>query len=288
MAARASWKGQLTIEALSCSVGLYTAVSSSERLSFHIVNRKTGNRVERQFVDSETGKPVERDQQVKGYRLDDGDYLLMEGDELASVIPESDKVLSIESFIGWNDIDKLYFDRPYFLMPVEEDDGEVMALIAEAMRKQKVAALAHAVLFRRYRTLLIRPYEKGLIATLLNFDYEVRSEAEAFEEIPEVKVTGEMLELASHIIGTKKGSFDPAAFDDRYEAALVELVKAKVEGKALPKKQPPKEEKVVDLMQALRESAGMAKPSKAGSKAKAAKAGKSKTAKAEPARRKAS
>lgn len=279
MAARASWKGQLTIDALSCSVGLYTAVSSSERLSFHIVNRKTGNRVERQFVDSETGKPVERDQQVKGYRLDDGDYLVMEGDELASVIPQSDKILTIESFIGWDDIDKLYFDRPYFLMPVEEDSQEVLGLIIEAMRKQKVAALAHAVLFRRYRTLLIRPYGKGLIATLLNFDYEVRSEAEAFEEIPEVKVTGEMLELASHIIDTKKGSFDPAAFDDRYEEALVELVKAKVEGRPLPKKQPVKEEKVVDLMQALRESVCMSKPSKAKSK--------SKTTKAEAAPRKA-
>ncbi len=260
MTARASWKGQLTIGALSCSVGLYTAVSSSERLSFHIINRKTGNRVERQFVDSETGKPVERDDQVKGYLLDDGEYLVMEGDELASIVPESDKVLSIESFIGWDDIDRLYFDRPYFLMPVSDDDREVLALVIEAMNREKVAALAHAVLFRRYRTLLVRPYEKGLVATMLNFDYEVRSEADAFEDIPELEVTGEMLELASHIIDTKKGTFDASAFDDRYEEALVEMVKAKVEGKPLPKKRPVKEEKVVDLMQALRESAGMAKP----------------------------
>ncbi|WFR95550.1 Ku protein [Rhizobium tumorigenes] len=260
MTARASWKGQLTIGALSCSVGLYTAVSSSERLSFHIINRKTGNRVERQFVDSETGKPVERDDQVKGYLLDDGEYLVMEGDELASIVPESDKVLSIESFIAWDEIDRLYFDRPYFLMPVGDDDREVLALVIEAMNREKVAALAHAVLFRRYRTLLVRPYEKGLVATMLNFDYEVRSEADAFEDIPELEVTGEMLELASHIIDTKKGTFDASAFDDRYEEALVELVKAKVEGKPLPKKRPVKEEKVVDLMQALRESAGMVKP----------------------------
>ncbi|MBO9097034.1 MULTISPECIES: non-homologous end joining protein Ku [unclassified Rhizobium] len=271
MTARASWKGQLTIGALSCSVGLYTAVSSSERLSFHIINRKTGNRVERQFVDSETGKPVERDDQVKGYLLDDGEYLVMEGDELASIVPESDKVLSIESFIGWDDIDRLYFDRPYFLMPVSDDDREVLALVIEAMNREKVAALAHAVLFRRYRTLLVRPYEKGLVATMLNFDYEVRSEADAFEDIPELEVTGEMLELASHIIDTKKGTFDASAFDDRYEEALVELVKAKVEGKPLPKKPPVKEEKVVDLMQALRESAGMAKP-KPGAKTKKAPA----------------
>lgn len=271
MTARASWKGQLTIGALSCSVGLYTASIVLERLSFHIINRKTGNRVERQFVDSETGKPVERDDQVKGYLLDDGEYLVMEGDELASIVPESDKVLSIESFIGWDDIDRLYFDRPYFLMPVSDDDREVLALVIEAMNREKVAALAHAVLFRRYRTLLVRPYEKGLVATMLNFDYEVRSEADAFEDIPELEVTGEMLELASHIIDTKKGTFDASAFDDRYEEALVELVKAKVEGKPLPKKPPVKEEKVVDLMQALRESAGMAKP-KPGAKTKKAPA----------------
>lgn len=263
MAARASWKGQLTIEALSCSVGLYTAVSSSERLSFHIINRKTGNRVERQFVDSETGKAVERDDQVKGYRLENDEYMIMEGEELASVIPQSDKTLAIESFIGWNDIDKLYFDRPYYLTPVEDDDEAVLSLIAAAMRGKKVAALARAVLFRRYRTLLIRPYEKGLIATLLNFDYEVRSEKDAFKDIPEVKVTGEMLELASHIIETKMGKFDPSSFDDRYEEALVELVKAKIEGKPLPKKKPAREEKVIDLMQALRESAGLKKPAKA-------------------------
>ena len=276
MTARASWKGQLTIDALSCSVGLYTAVSSSERLSFHIINRKTGNRVERQFVDSETGKAVDREDQVKGYRLEDDSYLVMEGEELASVVPQGDKTLAIESFIGWDDIDKLYFDRPYYLMPVGEDDEAVLSLVATAMRAKKVAALARAVLFRRYRTLLIRPHEKGLIATMLNFDYEVRSGKNAFKDIPKLKLTDEMLELAGHIIQTKMGRFDPAAFDDRYEEALVDLVKAKIEGKPLPKKKPAPEEKVVDLMQALRESAVMKKPSKAT------------PAKAAPKRRKAS
>jgi DNA end-binding protein Ku len=143
------------------------------------------------------------------------------------------------------------------------EDREMLTLIIAAMRAGKVAALARAVLFRRYRTLLLRPHEGGLVATLLNFNYEVRSAEDAFKDMPNPKVTGEMLDLASHIIGTKRGKFEPAGFEDRYEAALVELVQAKIEGKPLPKAQPRKEEKVVDLMEALRQSAkvsGKAKP----------------------------
>jgi DNA end-binding protein Ku len=257
MTTRASWRGYLTIEALSCPVALYTAVSSADRLSFNIVNRKTGHRVERQFVDSETGRSVSREEQVRGYRLEQGDYIVVEDDEIASITPHGDKTLTVESFIGSDDIDKLFFERPYYLAPGPGEGDEVLALVAEAMRARNVAALARAVLFRRYRTMLIRPQEDGLIATLLNFDYEVRSAKDAFKAIPDVQITGEMLDLAGHIIGTKQGKFDPAGYEDRYEAALVELVKAKIEGKPIPKKKPAKEEKVVDLLQALRESAGL-------------------------------
>ena len=126
------------------------------------------------------------------------------------------------------------------------------------MRKAKVAALARTVLFRRLRTVLIRPHGAGLIATTLNFDYEVRSSQEAFDDIPDTKIEGEMLDLAKHIINTKKGEFDAKTFDDRYDAAVAELVKAKIEGKALPKKKSPPAAKQNDLLQALRESAGMA------------------------------
>ncbi|MBB3592552.1 DNA end-binding protein Ku [Rhizobium sp. BK529] len=257
MAARASWKGHLKIDDLACAVGLYTAVSSSDRLSFNIINRRTGHRVERQFVDSETGKPVERDDQVKGYRMESGDYLLIEGDEIAEIMPESDKVMDVKGFIPFDGIDKLYFDRPYYLAPVDEHDAEALALIARGMQDGKVAALAEAVLFRRNRTLLIRAHDDHIIATLLNFDYEVRSATSAFKDIPDIKFDKEMLELAGHIIGTKSGSFDPSEYHDRYEAALVELVKAKIEGRAPPKRKREPERKVVDLMEALRQSAKM-------------------------------
>ncbi|MGR9141045.1 non-homologous end joining protein Ku [Rhizobium leguminosarum] len=257
MTARASWKGHLKVGDLACAVGLYTAVSSSDRVSFNIINRRTGHRVERQFVDSETGKPVERGDQVKGYQMENGDYIVIEGDEIAEIMPESDKVLNIKAFIAFDDIDKLYFDRPYYLAPVDEHDEEALSLIARGMRDGKVAALAEAVLFRRIRTLLIRPHDDYIVATMLNFDHEVRSADTVFKDIPDIKFDKEMIELAGHIIGTKKGSFEPSTYEDRYEAALVELVKAKIEGRAPPKKKQAPERKVVDLMEALRQSAKM-------------------------------
>ena len=257
MAARASWKGHLKVGDLVCAVGLYTAVSVADRISFNIINRKTGHLVERQFVDSETGKPVERDDQVKGYRLDSGDYVMIEGEELAAFAPESDKVLSVQGFVPYDEINKLYFDKPYYLAPVSEDDEEALALIARAMRDQKVAALGEAVLFRKTRTVLIRPQDDCIVATTLNYDYEVRNAETVFKDIPEIKFDKEMIELAGHIIGTKKGSFNPREYEDRYEAALAELVQAKIEGRALPKRKAEPKGKVIDLMEALRESAKM-------------------------------
>lgn len=294
MAPRANWKGFLKIGEVSCPVALYTAASSSERIAFHTVNRATGHRVHRQFVDSETGKPVDREDQVKGYEVARGDYVVLEPDEVAAVVPESDKTLSVLAFIPCADIDDVYFDKPYYLAPSGRHADEAFALIREGMRAKKVAALAQTVLFRRVRTVLVRAHGAGLIATTLNFDYEVRSAAQAFDEIADIKIEGEMLDLAKHIIETKKGVFKPADFDDRYEAALADLVKAKLEGKAPPARKRAPPAKTTDLMAALRESAGLAgKPvaKKAASNANRAKSRSTRAApkpKAVPARRKAS
>ncbi|RWB34376.1 MULTISPECIES: Ku protein [unclassified Mesorhizobium] len=257
MAPRANWKGFLKIGELSCPVALYTAASTSERIAFHTINRATGHRVHRSFVDSDSGKPVEKDDQVKGFEIGSGEYVVLEPDEVAAAVPESDKTLSVSAFIGCSDVDDVYFDKPYYLAPPDKHAEEAFGLIREGMRRKKVAAIAQTVLFRRIRTLLIRAYDEGLVATTLNFDYEVRSAEEAFDNIPDMKIEGEMLELAEHIIKTKKGKFDPTKFDDRYEAALAELVKAKLEGKKIAVPKPAKREKVVDLMDALRQSAGV-------------------------------
>ena len=256
MAARANWKGFLKVGELSCPVALFTATSSSERIAFHILNRRTGRRVHRQFVDSETGEFVDAANQTKGYQTGDHSYAIIEPEEIAAAIPDSDKTLDVTAFAPCDSIDTLYLDRPYYLAPTE-GGGEAFALLRDAMRARKVAAIARAVLFRRMRTLLVRPHENGMIATTLSFDYEIRSAADAFADIPDIAIKGEMLNLAEHIIETKAGNFDAAAFDDRYENALADLVRAKQQGKPIKPKAAVASTNVVDLMEALRQSAGV-------------------------------
>jgi hypothetical protein len=151
MAARANWKGFLKVAELSCPVALYTAVSTSDRIAFHTLNRETGHRVHRQFVDSDTGKSVERDDQVKGYDVGSGDYVVLEPEDIAAAIPESDKTLEVQAFVACDDIDDVYIDRPYYLAPSNPMAVEAFTIIREGMRAKKTAALAQTVLFRRAR-----------------------------------------------------------------------------------------------------------------------------------------
>ncbi|MBY5485318.1 Ku protein [Rhizobium leguminosarum bv. viciae] len=255
---RAQWKGYLKFGEVSCGVALYTAASTSERITFNTINKATGNRVNRIFIDSETEDPVPKEAQTKGFEIENGQYIIIDPEEISAAIPESKKTLEIEAFIPCSDVDDVYFDKPYYLTP-DKMGGDAFAALRDAMKKSMVAAIARTVLFRRMRTVLIRPHGKGLIASTLNYDYEVRSSEKAFEEMPKLKIEGEMLDLAKHIISTKKGEFDPATFDDRYEAALADLVKAKLEGKSLPKPKKVQVSKPNDLLAALRESAGMMK-----------------------------
>ncbi|HLQ20604.1 MAG TPA: Ku protein [Tabrizicola sp.] len=259
MKPRANWKGRIRLGEISIGVALYTAATTSDRVALHMVNRRTGNRLKNEIVDSETGKAVQKEDEVMGYEVDSGDYVLLEQDEIASAVPASDKALPIEAFIPCQDIDTLYFDRPYYLGPSDAASVEAYTLLREGMEREGVAALARTVLFRRLRTVMIRPHGTGLIANTLNFDYEVRSAKSAFSDIPDLKIEGEMLDLAEHIIKTKLGDFDPSTFDDRYEAALADLVKAKLDGRPPPRRKEAPREKVVDLMAALRESAKAAK-----------------------------
>jgi DNA end-binding protein Ku len=284
MAPRANWKGNLKVGEVVCPIALYTAASTSERIAFHILNRKTGNRVRRQFFDQETGKPVDAADQVKGYERGRGDYVMLEPEEIAAAIPDSDKTLSVLAFIPCAEVDDVYFDRPYYLGPGSPAARETYVLLREGLRARKVVAIAQTVLFRRVRTVLVRAHGEGLIGATLNFDYEIRSAEEAFQDIPDAKIDREMLDLAKHIIATKRGEFDPKSFDDRYEAALAEVVRAKVEGRPLPAHKSAPPANVVNLLDALRQSA---RASVAGTKEASAKSAKLKrTKKAADARKK--
>ncbi len=231
--------------------------------------------------------PVERDDQVKGYEVAKDEYVSVEPDEITAIIPHGDKTLTVSAFVDLAEVDDLYFDKPYYLAPSDRSADETFALVREGMRKAKVAAVAEAVLFRRARTVLVRALDEGLAASMLNYDYEVRPANQAFSDIPAKEITGEMLDLAIHIIKTKHGAFDPREFEDRYEDSLAELVKLKLQGKEIPKRAPAPREPTVSLLQALRESAGSRPSGKAAAKKKT---GRRAAAKAKPAapRRKAS
>lgn len=236
-----------------------------------MLNRKTGNRVRRIYVDAETGDPVDQDEQIKGYELASGETVTLDPDEISAAVPDSDKTMDISTFISCGQIDNVYFDKHYYLAPAGPHAIEAFTLIREGLRAQKVAALTQTVLFRRLRSLLVRPHGNGLIATTLNFGYEVREASEAFDDVPDLKIDKEMLDLAQHIIRTKSGRFDPRHFDDRYDTALADLVKAKLVGRKMAPRKKQTAEKVVDLMAALRESAGKGSARRASRKSAAPK-----------------
>ena len=255
MAPRPNWKGFLKLSLVSCSVAMYSATSTSQRIRFNVINRKTGNRIHNEIVDAETGKPVDEEDRVKGYKLDGDQYLLMEEDELDNVALESTHTIDIEQFVPMSEVDRIYLDESFYIVPQDEVAQEAFAVIRAAMEKEDLAGLARVVAYRRDRLLLLRPRGKGLLATALRYNNEVRDEKDYFDDIPDIKVPADMLKLATHILDTKKGHFNPEKFKDRYENALLDLVKAKRSGKAAPVLAEPKPSNVINLMDALRRSA---------------------------------
>ena len=255
MAPRPNWKGFLKLSLVSCSVALYPATTTNQRVSFNIINKNTGNRVRYEVVDAETGDPVEKEDRVKGYKMEGNEYLLLEDEELENVALESTHTIDIEEFVPASEIDRIYLDESFYIVPQDEVAQEAFAVIREAMRKEELAGLAKVVIYRRERLLLLQPRGKGLLATALRYKDEVRDEKDYFDDIENVKVSADMLKLAAHILDTKKGKFDPKKFEDRYETALKDLIKAKKAGKEPPTVAEPKPSNVVNLMDALKRSA---------------------------------
>jgi DNA end-binding protein Ku len=254
MAARASWKGYLKLSLVSCAVQLYPASTSKERVSFHMLNRETGHRLKRLMVDSETGEPVESEDQIKGYEIGKRQYIQIEDEEIESVAIESTHTIDIESFVPRDEIDQTYFDSPYYIAPDGKVAEEAFAVIRDAMREKNVVGIGRVVLYRRERIIMLEPRDKGLVAMTLRYPYEVRADDEVFDQIPDVKVDDDTLDLATHIIARKLTHFDPARFEDRYQNALLDIIKAKAANKPAPKLDAPKPSNVVNLMDALRKS----------------------------------
>lgn len=254
MALRAVWKGFLKFGAVSCAIKLVNAASESEKVSFRILNRKDRLPVKSVYVDEITGDLVPAEDQVKGYPLDSGEYLLIEPDELKALKPTSEHTLEVEETVDLAAIDQRYLDKPYYVVPADAMARESFAVIRQALLKKKAAALANIVLYQRGREVVIRPHGDGMMMTTLRNASDVVSEKAIFDGIKVPKTDPDMVEIATLLIDRKIGKFDPSTFEDRYENALVEMINAKKAGKKLPKPAAAPKENVVNLAEILRKS----------------------------------
>src|SRR5436305_1407451 len=254
MAPRAYWKGYLKLSLVSFPIALFPATSEREKISFHQLNKKTGHRIKYRKVDAESGDEVESADIIKGYEVGKGEYIELEPEELEAVAIESKRVIDIDEFVPKNEIDELYLNSPYYIAPDGEVGQQAFAVIREAIRKEGMVALGRVVFTSREHVIALEPRGKGLLGVTLRYPYEVRKEAEYFDDIADEKIPKDMLELASHIVETKSGHFKPEKFEDHYEDGLKELLRKKQSGEKIevPRERAPA--KVIKLMDALRRS----------------------------------
>lgn len=254
MPRRPYWRGYLKLSLVSCPILLFPASSDREKVSFHQLNKKTGHRIQYRKVDAETGREVDADDIVKAYEVSKGKYIEFTPDELEAVALESQHTIEINSFVPRKEIDELYLSNPYYIVPDGKIGDQVFAVIREAIRGEGMVALGKVVFTSREHIIALEPRGNGLLGVTLRYPYEVRPEEEYFGDIKDEKIPKDMLDLARHIVATKRGSFDPDRFEDHYEEALKKLVAAKQKGRPIEPVQKPPPSNVVSLMDALKES----------------------------------
>jgi DNA end-binding protein Ku len=254
VAPRAYWKGYLKLSLVSCPIAIFPATSEREKISFHQLNKETGNRIRYRKVDSETGDEVEQADIIKGYEVTKGEYIELDPEELEAVAIESRRTIEIDEFVPKTDIDDIYMRDPYYIVPDGEVGQQAFAVIREAIRKEGMVALGKVVFTSREHIIALEARGKGLMGITLRYPYEVRKQDEYFDAIEDEKVPKDMLELAMHIVDTKRGKFEPLKFKDEYEDALQDLLKKKQKGEKIERAKEPTRSNVVNLMDALRQS----------------------------------
>jgi len=266
MAARPSWRGHLKLSLVTCPVALYNAISPAGDVHFHLINPETKHRVKTVTIDATTDEILERKDLLKGFEFAKGRYVTLTQDEINAVRLESTKTIDIDKFVAADEIDRLYWDNPYYLVPDGKLAAEPFAVIRAAMERAGQVALGKLVMSQRERLVALEPRGKGIVATTLRSHDEVRDMKQFFSDIPAVRTDKEMVDIAEKIMAQKEAAFNPATFKDRYEDALRDLIKRKRKGQNVVEADEPEEEaesNVVDLMAVLQASlkkrAGVAK-----------------------------
>lgn len=259
MAPRSSWKGYLKLSLVSCPVRLYPATSTADRISFNQLHKDTHNRINMKPVDPELGL-VERADLVKGYEYEPKQYVIVDESDLDAVRIESSHTVNIEAFVDEGSVDAVYLDAPYYLAPDGAMAEETFVVLREAMRQAGKLAIGRLVLSSRERVVTISPRENGMFVSTLRNPSEVRGTAEYFGNIPVGKPDKEMLDLALKLIEQKDTKFEPQNYEDRYETALMEMIKQKLKGHKPIVAAAPERGNVINLMDALKQSLSQSKP----------------------------
>jgi DNA end-binding protein Ku len=254
VAPRAYWKGYLKLSLVSCPISLFPATSEREKISFHQLNKETGNRIRYKKIDADTGDEVDNTDIVKGYELAKGEYIELAPEEIEAIALEGKHVIDIEKFVPRGEIDELYMRDPYYIVPDGDVGQQAFAVIREAIRKEGMVALGKVVFTSREHMIALKARGKGMVGMTLRYPYEVRKEDEYFDTIEDEKIPKDMIDLAVHIVETKTGHFKPEAFKDDYEDALKDLLRKKQKGEKIqaPKERAPSN--VINLVDALRQS----------------------------------
>ena len=256
MAPRSFWKGYLKLSLVTCPVAMTPATSENEKVRFHTLNRATGNRVVSRYVDGETGKPVDEDDEVKGYERGENEYVMLEDDELDSVALESTRTIDIEMFVPREAIEWIWYDTPHYLTPNDPVGEEAFAVIREAMAATGTVGISRLVLYRRERAVMLEPRDRGIVLWTLRYSDEVRDPAGYFAGIKPQKPEPQLVSLIAELIDRKTVPWDAAMLGDPIQAQLLKLIAAKKKGKRPAKAKAPAERptNVVNIMDALRKS----------------------------------
>jgi DNA end-binding protein Ku len=254
MAPRAYWKGYLKLSLVSCPIAVFPATSDREKISFHQIHKSTGNRIRYRKVDADTGEEVSNDEIIKGYEVSKGQYLELEPEEIEAVAIESKRIVEIDQFVEKNEIDEVYINDPYYVVPDGDIGQEAFAVIREAIRREGMVGIGKIVFTSREHIFALEARGKGMLGLTLRYPYEVRKEDEYFDKITDQKVTKDMLDLAAHIVEQKRAKFQPEKFEDRYEDALKGLLQKKQKGIKIERPEIRAPSDVVNLMEALRAS----------------------------------
>jgi DNA end-binding protein Ku len=264
--ARPFWSGQLRISLVSFGIQLIPAIEAKSEIRFHQIDRQTGERIRHQKVSSADDEPVEKSNIVKGYEYSKGEYIQLEPGEIEQVRIASRHTIDLEQFVNANEINPAFYEKPYFVLPENPAQAEAFAVVREALEETKKVGLGKVAMGGRERLIAITvpsdPGLDGIMAYTLRFAAEVRSAKEYFAGIKEHKADREQLALAKELIQRKSSAFKPEKFTDNYEAALRELIDAKLKHVALPKEKAAPRGKVINLMDALRRSVGEQSPGK--------------------------